>query len=49
MPTEFARFYDTMDELGIFDYGVYTEEELKANEDMFYELAKQEFPYLFES
>ena len=46
MPTELARFYDVMDELGIFDYAFYTIEEVGANQDMYYEMAKEEFPEL---
>ena len=46
MPTEIARFYDVMDELGIYDYGYYTAEELTLNQDMYYELATEEFPEL---
>lgn len=48
MPTEIARFYDAMDALGNYDYAFYTIEETGANQDMYYEIARQEFPELFD-
>lgn len=48
MPKEIAHFYDVMDELGLYDYAFYSIEDVGANQDMYYELAEQEFPGLFE-
>lgn len=48
MPTELARFYDVMDELGNFDYAHMTGAELQENQDMYYEMVAEEFPYLIE-
>ncbi len=48
MPTELARWYDVMDELENFDYAYMTGRELQENQDMYYELAEQEFPQFFD-
>lgn len=47
MPEKLAGFYDILDELGIFDYGSYSLEELEANQKMYYEMIKMEFPELY--
>lgn len=48
MPTELARWYDVMDELGNYDYAFMNSEELSKNQSMYYEMAKSEFPELFQ-
>lgn len=44
MPEKIVRFYDAMDSMENYDYCFMTEAELKANQDMYYELVAQEFP-----
>lgn len=47
MPVNIARFYDWMDALGNYDYGVMLDEDLQANLDMYYGIVKEEFPEQF--
>ncbi len=46
MPTEIARWYDWMDALENYDYASMDYDDLAANQDMYYEIARQEFPEL---